>query len=80
MEGFVLFLEEFDGERAGGGADEEVLDLIVEDPTAVAGERAFEGGVLLHGPKRHAASEEVAEREGEEGFRDGGVYACHFEI
>lgn len=33
------------------GSEEEVLDLVVDDPTAVAGEGGFEVGVLRHGPE-----------------------------
>lgn len=37
------------------GAEEEVLDLVVDDPAAVAGEGGLEGGVLGHGPDGEGA-------------------------
>lgn len=41
-----------------GVAEDDVLDLIVNDPTAVARERGFEVWVLLHRPETKCSESE----------------------
>lgn len=46
IEGFELVLDEADGGRQGGVPEDEVPDLVVDDPPTVPGERRLQGRVL----------------------------------
>lgn len=46
VEGFELGLDEADGGRLGGVPEDEILDLVVDDPPAVPGERRLQCRVL----------------------------------
>ena len=47
---FEFLLEGSDGGGAVRGSEEDVLDLVVDDPAAVAGERFLQSRFFLHRP------------------------------
>lgn len=58
IEGFELLLEGGEGDFVVGVAEDDVLDLVVDDPTAVARECGFEVWVLLHRPETKCSETE----------------------